>query len=95
MLLRSDRFGLLLTNLYAPYDLVLIDSPPTLSSADSRLSPRRPSAVVLVYDPAESRVDELQRCIDLLRGAHANLVGLVANRARSSANPVYVARSAS
>lgn len=88
-LLRSDRFEAILVDLYAHYDLILIDSPPTLSTADSRLVASQADAVVVVYDPALSRREELQRTIDLLRGARANLIGLVANRSRAS-HPVYL-----
>lgn len=88
-LLRSDRFEAVLVDLYAHYDLILIDSPPTLSTADSRLVASQADAVVVVYDPALSRREELQRTIDMLRGARANLIGLVANRSRAS-HPVYL-----
>jgi capsular exopolysaccharide synthesis family protein len=88
-LLRSDRFGALLAELYSRYDLILIDSPPTLSTSDSRLIASQADAVVVVYDPALSRREELQRTIDLMRSARANLIGLVANRSRSS-HPVYL-----
>ena len=88
-LLRSDRLRALLDDLYNRFDLIVLDSPPTLSTADSRLVASQSDAVVLVYDPAQSRRDELQRTIDLLRGARANLIGLVANRSRAS-HPVYL-----
>ncbi|GJM37956.1 MAG: hypothetical protein DHS20C19_13230 [Acidimicrobiales bacterium] len=88
-LLRSDRLGAVLDELYSSYDLILIDSPPTLSTSDSRLVASQADAAVVVYDPAESRREELQRTIDLLRSARANLIGLVANRSRAS-HPVYL-----
>ena len=88
-LLRSDRLGGVLGELYGSYDLILIDSPPTLSTSDSRLVASQADAVVVVYDPSESRREELQRTIDLLRSARANLIGLVANRSRAS-HPVYL-----
>lgn len=88
-LLRSDRLGAVLGELYGSYDLILIDSPPTLSASDSRLVSSQADAVVVVYDPSESRREELQRTIDLLRSARANLIGLVANRSRAS-HPVYL-----
>lgn len=83
-LLRSDRLAGLLRVLQPSFDLILLDSPPTLSAADSRLVASQADAVVVVYDPAQSRRDELQRTIDLLHGARANLIGLVANRSRST-----------
>jgi capsular exopolysaccharide synthesis family protein len=88
-LLRSDRLGGVLSDLYPIFDLVLIDSPPALSTSDSRLVSSQADAVVVVYDPAQSRREELQRTIDLLRSARANLIGLVANRSRAS-HPVYL-----
>ena len=88
-LFRSDRLAGVLGDLYGSYDLILIDSPPTLSTADSRLVASQVDAVVVVYDPSESRLEELQHTIDLLRSARANLVGLVANRSREP-HPVYL-----
>lgn len=88
-LLRSDRLAAVLEMLYSNYDLILIDSPPTLSTSDSRLVASQADAVVVVYDPQQSRREELQRTIDLLRSARANLIGLVANRSRAS-HPVYL-----
>ncbi|MEM7142420.1 MAG: AAA family ATPase [Actinomycetota bacterium] len=88
-LLRSERLSTLLTGLYDTYDLILIDSMPTLSAADSRLVASQADAAVVVYDPAESRREELQHTIDLLRGSGANLIGLVANRSRAT-HPVYL-----
>ena len=88
-LLRSDRLRMLLTKLYLRYDLIVLDSPPTLSTADSRLVASQADASVVVYDPSLSRVDELQRAIELLRSARVNLIGLVANRSQTT-HPVYV-----
>lgn len=88
-LLRSDRLRTLLSELYSRYDLILLDSAPTLSTADSRLVATQADAAVIVYDPAVSRIDDLERTIDLLGNARANLIGLVANRSRAS-HPVYL-----
>jgi non-specific protein-tyrosine kinase len=88
-LLRSDRLRLVLTDLYAHYDLIILDSPPTLSTADSRLVASQADAAVVVYDPSVSRIDELSRAIELLRSARVNLIGLVANRSQAS-HPVYM-----
>ena len=84
--------GPLLTDLYLRYDLIILDSPPTLSTGDSRLVASQADAAVVVYDPSQSRVDGLQRTIDLLESARANIVGLVANRSRV-ADPVYMSAS--
>lgn len=89
-LLRSDRLGLMLEQLSDAYDLVIIDAMPTLGTSDSRLVALQADAVVVVYDPADSRREELQLTIDLLRNSGANLVGLVANRSRAS-HPIYLA----
>ncbi|MEQ8843172.1 MAG: AAA family ATPase [Acidimicrobiales bacterium] len=89
-LLRSDRFGLMLGQLRSVYDLIVIDATPTLGASDSRLVAHHADTVVVVYDPAYSRREEVQLTIDLLRNSGANLVGLVANRTRSS-HPVYLA----
>ncbi len=89
-LLRSDRFGLALEQLSDAYDLIIVDAMPTLGTSDSRLVALQADAVVVVYDPADSRREELQLTIDLLRNSGANLVGLVANRSRAS-HPIYLA----
>jgi len=87
-LLRSDRLREILTTLYVRYDLILLDSPPTLSTADSRIVASQADAAIVVYDPSESRVEELERTIELLRSARVNLSGLVTNRSLSP-NAVY------
>lgn len=86
---RFDRLGGILAKLSSTYDLVLIDSPPTLGVTDSRLVASQADAAMVVYDPAQSRHEELRRTIELLRSARANVIGLVANRSPSS-HPVYL-----
>jgi capsular exopolysaccharide synthesis family protein len=86
--LRSDRLGSLITDLYSRFDLILIDGPPTLGTSDSRVVMSQADAAVVVYDPSLSLSTELSSTIDLLRAARANLIGLVANRAKAS-SPVY------
>lgn len=80
-LLRSSVMSDLLRSLYVHYDLILLDAPPTLSTADARLVAAHADGVVVVYDPRESRIEDLKATVDLLSAAHTAVLGLVANRA--------------
>ncbi|MBT8241021.1 MAG: AAA family ATPase [Acidimicrobiia bacterium] len=63
------------------YDLVLIDTHAVLTAVDVRPLITLADAAIVVYEPEGSRVDDLGRTIELLRGAGVHVVGLVANRA--------------
>ena|GEM_PF-2782068 len=78
-----------MAKLSTTYDLILIGAPPTLGTADSHLVASQADAALVVYDPAQSRYEELQRTVDFLRSARANMIGLVANRSPAS-HPVYL-----
>lgn len=84
-LVRNARVENLIDKLEARYDLILIDTHAVLSPIDVRPLLTKADAVIVVYEPDESRVDDLTRTIELLRGANVQVAGLVANRASASA----------
>ena len=79
-LLTSSRVADRLAELRQTCDVVVLDSPPILSSPDAVLLARRVDAAVLVVDAAVSRMRRVSLAVNLLRQAGATLVGVVVNR---------------
>ncbi|MBT8240473.1 MAG: AAA family ATPase [Acidimicrobiia bacterium] len=84
-LVRTARLKRLLEKFEERYDLILIDTHAVLGSVDVRPLVTEADAVIVVYEPEKSRIDDLGRTIDLLRGARIHVTGMVANRAPMSA----------
>lgn len=63
------------------YDLILIDTHAVLTAVDVRPLVTKADAAIVVYEPDVSRIGDLQRTTELLRGAGLHVAGLVANRA--------------
>lgn len=81
---RTAELERLLEKCESRYDLILIDAHAVLSSVDVRPLATKADAVIVVYVPKQSQVDDLRQTIDLLRGANADVAGLVANRSRTA-----------
>ena len=80
-LVRTAKLERLLEKFGEQYDLILIDTHAVLGSVDVRPLVIEADAVIVVYLPEVSQVDDLRRTIELLRGARVHVAGLVANRA--------------
>lgn len=80
-LVRTGELERMLEKFEAQYDLILIDAPAVLSAVDVRPLVTKADAVIVVYVPGLSRVGDLERTTELLRGAGVPVAGLVANRA--------------
>lgn len=77
--LSSPLAGELLRRLRADYEYVLIDSPPLLSVADSRILSALTDAVVLVVRAYKTPYDVVRRARSLLYGAGARILGVALN----------------
>ncbi|MEJ2006736.1 MAG: polysaccharide biosynthesis tyrosine autokinase [Acidobacteriota bacterium] len=77
--LSSPATGEMLRRLHAEFEYVLIDSPPLLSVADSRILATLTDAVVLVTRAYETPYEVVRRARSLLYGAGARILGVALN----------------
>ncbi|MBZ5513971.1 MAG: polysaccharide biosynthesis tyrosine autokinase [Acidobacteriia bacterium] len=77
--LSSTLAGELLRRLRGEFEYVLVDSPPLLSVADSRILVTLTDAVVLVVRAYETPYDVVRRARSLLYGAGARILGVALN----------------
>jgi capsular exopolysaccharide synthesis family protein len=80
-LLASERTQGVLASLAHQFDMVLVDSPPTLPVTDAAVLARHADGVIIVVDVGRTKKRELTRAVQLLRQVDAPLLGLVVNRA--------------
>jgi len=78
-LLSSKRFDERLEDFKRQFDVIIIDTPPTLAVTEAKLLVARANATVVVTRAGETRDKELDRTIDELERAGANIMGLVLN----------------
>ena len=82
-LLGSPRFSQLLAWAETAYDLILVDSPPTLATTDTAIIGRLVDGVILVVQPAKNRRRLVTQVVDRLGLMKIPLLGLVVNRSGS------------
>lgn len=78
-LLGLPAFGLLLRELAANYDVILIDTPAGDVYSDAQLIASRAGAAVMVAHQDHSHVNKLRDLVGLLTDARVHLVGTVLN----------------
>ena len=89
-LLGSQRITALLDTLAARYDLLIIDSPPTLAASDPLLLARQVDGVVLVVGAGETRAPLVRQAAAAVRQVGGRLLGVVLNKlADTGARPYY------
>ncbi len=76
----TKAFAELLEELRGRYDLVILDTAPALGIADTREVARQADAVIVSAVWRKSAVGALVRVVELLRGAGANVTGVVLNQ---------------
>lgn len=79
-LLGSPRLSQLLAWAETSYDLILIDSPPILATADTAIIGRLVDGVLLVVQPAKNRRRLVTRVVERLGLMKLPMLGLVVNR---------------
>lgn len=97
-LLATERAGAVLATLRASCDLLLIDTPSVLTSADARVLSRHVDAVLLVARPMRSTRREVARAHQLLAQVGAPIAGTVLSAVlhdagRAPARPATGARA--
>jgi capsular exopolysaccharide synthesis family protein len=77
--LGSSRMKDLVQNLRERYDVVLFDSPPVLAVTDPAVLATLSDGVVMVASAGNTRVEALERAVEVLKGVGARLLGIVLN----------------
>lgn len=75
------------------YDMIVVDSPPILPVTDAAVASSLADGVILVVQAGRTRSGDASHAQEVLEAAHANLLGVVLNRARSMAGDYYYSRS--
>lgn len=80
-LLDSERLELLLKALVNRFEVVVVDGPPILLTADAALLANKVDAVVMVVQSGRTSRVEARKAVSILRQADASIVGAVLNYA--------------
>jgi len=79
-LLDSNRMSFLLSYLNRRFDRIILDSPPILPASDALLLAPQTDGVVLMVKAGEMNRNMVQKAIEQLRVAQANVIGAVLNQ---------------
>ena len=85
-LFTSDAMRKVLEQLRAEYDLVLLDAPPALAMTDARLLARLADATVLCVRWRHTPLGVVQKAVDLLEDAQAQIAGIALTRVDARAH---------
>ena len=85
-LLSSDRMRAMLQESMATYRFVILDSPPLLNRADSRILGSMVGATILVVKGGETPRQVVQYAESQARSVGTNLIGVVLNNLGKSMN---------
>ena len=78
-LLNSAGMPGLFEELAAPFDVILLDSPPVLAVADATLLAPLVDGVLLTVGRAQTKRDSIEAAIEQLAGVKARLLGVIVN----------------
>jgi capsular exopolysaccharide synthesis family protein len=88
-LLGSTQMKHLMDLLREEYDVIIMDTPPILPVTDAVVASSLADGVILVVQAGKTRNGEVHHAQEVLEAAHANLLGVVLNRARLRINNYY------
>ena len=88
-LLGSNRMEQILTELEETNDIILIDTPPTLTVADAAILTPKATGVAIVARIGQTREDALAQALQSLGNTGAKLFGVILNRATASDGGYY------
>ncbi len=88
-LLSKSSFDSLLRMAAVEYDLVIVDSPPSMVLMDSQVLARRVDGILYCASIGRSRVDRIQQGIRALESAGGRVLGIVVGGRRSEELPRY------
>ena len=78
-LLASDKFGVLMTQLMASYDYIVIDSPPVLAASDAMILSQYADKVLMVTRYNDSLEGQLAYAIKQMNKANVQVDGIILN----------------
>jgi capsular exopolysaccharide synthesis family protein len=87
-LLDSEAFTALIEGFASRFDLVVLDCPPVMAVADATIVANATSAVLFVVGSGTAR-EVAEAAVDRLLSVHAQLVGVVLNKARHDRRFAY------
>lgn len=88
-LLNSVAMDAVLEDLQGEADIVIVDSPPILSTADSQVLSAKVDGVVYVMQLGRVPKSSVQRAFELLKQANASVVGVVFNKVEQKKDKAY------
>ncbi len=88
-LLSSQKNKQLLEALTKRFNYVIIDCPPLLVVTDAMVLGNQVDGVIVVIDADNTPKNQLKQCVDGLREANANLLGVVVNRLSTKMDGYY------
>lgn len=88
-LLGNPQFPQMLSWAETVYDVILIDSPPSLATTDAIIISRYVDGVLLVVQPAKNRRRLAMRVVERLNMMKANVLGMIVNRTGSEEEQGY------
>ncbi|MFZ5998204.1 MAG: GumC family protein [Nitrospirota bacterium] len=91
-LLGSNRMNELLTALSGQYDMIICDSPPLLSVADSLILSKTVEGTIIVTRAGKVTYDEMKRGLKSLYDLKAHVLGIVINALDVKKNDYYYQR---
>lgn len=71
------------------YDIILVDTPPIISVTDAQLLAAASDGVIIVLSSGESNKKLCQKALQLLNNVHANVIGVVLNKASDESRAYY------
>lgn len=81
-LLGSDKMAVLIDELRASHDLVLIDTPSAVEYSDARILAPLSDGVILVARYGKSKRDSIRKVKALMEQAGSNIIGIAMNQAK-------------
>ncbi|MFB3133779.1 MAG: CpsD/CapB family tyrosine-protein kinase, partial [Rhodothermales bacterium] len=78
--LGSRKMQKLLTRWRQEFDLILIDTPPTLIVADALILATQSDATLMVCSAGQTNWQAVDRCSEALEGVGADVIGVLLNR---------------
>jgi capsular exopolysaccharide synthesis family protein len=88
-LLDSDRMPFLLSYLVRRYDRVIVDSPPILPASDALVIAPETDGVLLMVKAGHVNRAAVEKAVEQLRMAEANLIGVVLNQVNEKKDAYY------